>query len=184
MKAIVPFRGIKTGKTRLRERLEDKAVERLLEEMLSNTLTVLHALHFEPVIVTADVEVKNDYPREVIILDAGESLQGAISQALDNFDVKENILFVMPDLPFINVQSLEHFCSKKGERKVVPAFDGGIAIAYGKPKWIRKIPFGKDSFKKLSAIFPDVEVIWDENLGFDLDTYEDFLKWKNMVKES
>ncbi len=184
MKAIVPFRGFKNGKSRLRVHLNHDLVRQLLEQMLSNTILVLHELNIVPIIVTADKEIQKKWEKEIIIFDSGNSLRDAISLAINKIEKDGEILFVMPDLPLIDLPSLKCFYDIDSKRKVVPALDGGITVAYGEAGWINRIPFGMDSFRKLKEMDPTVTVYRNEILGFDLDTIEDYLQYKNTLKVS
>lgn len=184
MKALIPFRGLKSGKSRLRKHLQDLEVENLMVSMLNRTLFVLSELSIDPVILTTEEEVNFSHFQADLIYDQGISLNLALEQAHSKLPKEELMLFIMPDLPFIDKTSLEIFIHIKGIKKIVPALDGGITAAIGDLEWISKIPFGENSYRKLIQVDDEITVYRNPSLSFDLDTYSDYMEYMTMIKAS
>ena len=187
---IIPFRGLKKDKSRLRRDFSNETVERLLYSMVKRTLKVVMKLDYEKEIflLTKNKNVKFDADYN-LLLDEGEDLNEALEKALRKIKA-DNYVILMADLPLINKENIEYILSYISEKKevvLVKSQDNGTSvIAFpNKFSFISPLVFGANSSKRFIEIFEKNKIpfklIEKAAWGMDLDTRKDL---KEIIKNN
>jgi 2-phospho-L-lactate guanylyltransferase len=193
--AVVPLRGLVTGKARLGEAIDAEERAQLVLGLLRRTLSILRdwtplaATH----VVTSDrtaqsVAVELDAQ---VVADPSSGLNAAIRSGIDaaTRDGAAAVLVLPADLPLLSVDSLD---------RLLEAADAALAAGSGRPLVVISPSDARNGTNGLLLSPPDVigpcfgvasfeahvraardagttlQVVPDPGLGFDLDTPEDF----------
>jgi 2-phospho-L-lactate guanylyltransferase len=193
--AVVPLRGLVTGKARLGEAIDAEERAQLVLGLLRRTLRILR--DWQPLaatyVVTSD-RTAQSVAAELgarIVPDPGPGLKEAIRQGTDAArDSGAAAALILPaDLPLLSADSLD---------RLLDAADAALAAGSGRPVVVISPSDARNGTNGLLLSPPDVirpsfgiasfeahvreardagtslQVVPDPGLGFDLDTPEDF----------
>jgi 2-phospho-L-lactate/phosphoenolpyruvate guanylyltransferase len=174
--AIVPFKGLDGGKTRLAAVLSPQERARLALEMLERVLAACAgATSIErTLLVTPD---PGAVPAGVdVLVDEGEGHAAAVALALADPRARAGIVVVMADCPLADADALDTLVGAARPLALAPARDGGVnALALRDPE--RFTPsFGVPAAETLArARSGGIEpvLVDDERLSLDVDRPED-----------
>ncbi len=185
---LIPFRGFVNSKSRLRPFVESKDLDKVIFELLINTIKVAKECDLIPVILTADDSIANLLTSKgnLVYKDSGTSLNNAISEVLPK--LKDDILaLIMPDLPGLKKVYLDKILHLQSFHRylIVPTHDDGTAIAImSKPLFSKKL-FGKKSSLKFleqsGKNHTKLAFLEIKQLEFDLDSINDWNYWKKEI---
>ena len=181
---IIPVRGLKLSKQTLRAIYPSEAVSVVVENLLLDIISYVLQCNLEPVILTADDKLmKNLGARNIQSLrDKGQSLNLAIKSALNQMDHKR-VMLIMADLPGFSLNVLKKilYLSQIFEYLIVPASDGGTAVAILPSELMKEGLFGKNSSTKIIQIASErsipLAIFYTEDLSRDLDDQSDWEYW-------
>jgi 2-phospho-L-lactate/phosphoenolpyruvate guanylyltransferase len=189
--SIVPFKGSTDCKSRLKPVLPSKARAKLALIMLERVLTALSAssLISGRLLVGGD-EVCWDLARKhgfQILPDQGVGLNQNMCRAI-HFASRlgyDHALILSADLPFVNTSEVERVIDllKQHDSVIVSSKEGTGTNALLIPLHSMFTPdFGRDSLQRhltiLNGLGVSVEVLRSSLLCLDLDTPEDWEKWR------
>jgi 2-phospho-L-lactate guanylyltransferase len=152
---IIPFRGLKLGKTRLRARLPDADVETLSKRMLGNVLTAIrHALPDAPSILVTRDGAGVSAPPGVALVEQPLDLNSAIEFARRHLAQRgvDRVAVIPADLPLLQVTDVIALLAPAADVVLAPdlAQGGTNALVYpaGQADFAR---FGVDSAQRHAA---------------------------------
>lgn len=181
---IIPVRGLELSKQTLRSIYPTEEVSMVVENLLLDIVSLVQQCSLDPVVLTADANLMKDLDVRSIqsIWDKGESLNRAIKDALDQIKHKR-VMLVMADLPGFSLSVLKKilYISQIFEYLIVPASDGGTAVAILPSELMKEGLFGKDSSLKIVNLAAErsipLSIFYTEDLSRDLDDQSDWEYW-------
>ncbi|MHA1304059.1 MAG: 2-phospho-L-lactate guanylyltransferase [Candidatus Heimdallarchaeaceae archaeon] len=127
---IVPYRGERTDKSRLRPNLDSQTVDELLLEMVQNVIyeimKVSRIRNIYLLTKNANIGFNGNYR---VFLDKQSDLNAAVAEAKE--EIKEEIiLIIMADLPLIKCEDIEIILNSLENYEVViaPSGDNGTSV--------------------------------------------------------
>ena len=185
---LIPFRGIVNSKSRLRPFVESKDLDKVIFELLLNTIRVVKECDLIPVILTADDSIADLLTSEgnLVYKDSGTSLNNAISEVLPklNHDI---LVLIMPDLPGLKKIHLDKILHLQLIHRylIVPTHDDGTAIAIMPKTLFSEKLFGRKSSLKFQHQSEhnctQLAFLEIKDLEFDLDSISDWNHWKKEI---
>ncbi len=179
---LIPFRGTKNDKSRLRLDLDDKLVDSLLNESIKHVLKEVSDLEIEKsiyLLTKGDIDFAE---KSIIIQDQSNDLNIAIEEALHEID-EEIVVIIMADLPLINTETLAKIIKlHELERKIIlaPTLDNGTSILCFNRNDKFPFLFGINSSLKFKDVFKkegrDFKLLMHENVYNDIDTFKDLIE--------
>ena len=182
---LIPFRGTKSDKSRLRKDIDDVLVEKLLQKMLQYVISEVSQLKQEKKIYlltkTESIEFQGNFE---IIEDRGENLNDSLVKAFKSIQ-EEIIIIVMADLPLLKTEDVERVIIEvKQNHKIIlaPTFDNGTSILGFYKDMLFPLLFGDNSAKKFQKMFleKDIEnkLLTYSDRYKDIDTFKDLIELK------
>ena len=189
---IVPHRGLAAAKTRLAPILDPDEREALARQLLERVLRVARQAYSDVVVISPSVALAAvvEPLGARLVVQRGMGLNTGLDQARSDalFDFIDTLAVLHGDLPILQVEDIHTLLG------ALPA-DGSPGVAIGpdrngtgtnalalQPPGVINFRFGRGSFAKHVA---EVEragvplvVVDRAGLGFDLDTPEDFARWR------
>ncbi len=153
--AIIPYKGNKSSKSRLRESWNNTKVDILLPILAEKVIQELNLSEYVSTIYLLtrnhNITLKGTYS---ILEDKEHDLNSALNKAVNSVS-GENILIVMADLPFINSTIIDDIVKQLDKLEVVlaPSQDNGTSILAFNRKTPLEFVLGKDSSKKFKEQF-------------------------------
>lgn len=185
---LIPFRGSANSKSRLRPFVESHELDKVVYELLLNTIKVVKECNLIPVILTADSSISDLLTSEgnLVYKDSGKSINNAIFEVLSKLE-DDILALVMPDLPGLRKVHLDRimYLHSIHMNLIVPTHDDGTAIAI-----MPKSLFSKKMFGKLSSLkihkqsvkeYKQLAFLEIKELEFDLDSISDWNYWKEEI---
>ena len=180
---LIPFRGTQKDKSRLRQDLDNKLVDSLLNESIKHVLKEASKLEIKKEIYLLTKKEDIDFAEKIIILqDRSNDLNTAIEEALEKID-EEIIIIIMADLPLIKTESITKIIRlHKMEGKIIlaPTLDNGTSILCFNKRVKFPFLFGINSSLKFKEMFIedglDFELLVHESAYNDIDTFKDLIK--------
>ncbi|MGI6507796.1 MAG: 2-phospho-L-lactate guanylyltransferase [Saccharofermentanales bacterium] len=186
--ACIPFKNLKSCKTRLRDTLSQQQVEQLMIGLLCGVSSaLLNCPIIEEVwLFTADKEVVSKDPifKDVHLIEDAEKLDlndsfARAAQLASNEDFT-GMLFIHGDIPFLCSKELDQIISSwNGETVLLFSdknFSGTNAILTPLPAAISTM-FGKNSLKRHVAMLidsdHDFEILYYRSIAIDIDEVSD-----------
>ena len=175
---LIPVKAFKNSKNRLSSSLSNNqritASKNLINRLSQNFIK----LDQKVIIVTDDKDLKI---KNTEIFFTESALNDALGEAINSISHQANFVIIMhADLPLVVSKDLTELISlaDKNIPFIVPDRHISGTNALGLPiKKIDDLFFGKDSFKKFTYYFSNINqeltVIKNSNIAFDLDTSED-----------
>ena len=175
---LIPVKAFKNSKNRLSSSLSNNqritASKNLINRLSQNFIK----LDQKVIIVTDDKDLKI---KNTEIFFTESALNDALGEAINSISHQANFVIIMhADLPLVVSTDLTELISlaDKNIPFIVPDRHISGTNALGLPiKKIDDLFFGKDSFKKFTDYFSNINqeltVIKNSNIAFDLDTSED-----------
>ena len=175
---LIPVKAFKNSKNRLSSSLSNNqritASKNLINRLSQNFIE----LDQKVTIVTDDKDLKI---KNTEIFFTESALNDALGEAINSISHQANFVIIMhADLPLVVSKDLTELISlaDKNIPFIVPDRHISGTNALGLPiKKIDDLFFGKDSFKKFTDYFSNINqeltVIKNSNIAFDLDTSED-----------
>lgn len=182
---IIPVRGIRAAMNRLRKHLDDLIVDRVVQTLLINTLTVVKNWDWNPMVLTADenlIHYLNSLEIQTV-KDDGTSLNQAITNAVSKVD-EVRFALIMPDLPGIESRHLQKITSlsRLYSHIICPTHDNGTAFAILPKEALQASLLGKYSSEKLYKYCNEhsvrVAMLEIHEMMRDLDTLDDYEYWE------
>jgi len=177
---IIPFRGLKIDKSRLKRDLPENKVESVLVLLTERLLKILNYVKYNKEVFilskNSKIRLRGNYQ---ILIDEGEDLNSSISKVISKIHA-QNYIIIMADLPLIDTKNVEEVISLVRNKKaivLVKSQDNGTSVI-GFPKSF-KFPFvfGRQSSKKFIQNFKNLKlpfvVIEEVQWSIDLDTKKD-----------
>ncbi len=185
LNVIIPFRGYKLSKQRLRESIDDQRVNDVIYKVFLHTKKIVDQINtLRSFILTADEDIEKDNSNTII--DDGNSLNHAIENAVNTID-SDIFFLIMADLPGLNDGTLNKILTVHQIHRYViaPTDDGGTALAILPRILFREKLFGKNSASKIieraDSMNIPVAIINIKELNKDLDDLEDWNYWKRQT---
>ncbi|MHA2357201.1 MAG: 2-phospho-L-lactate guanylyltransferase [Candidatus Heimdallarchaeaceae archaeon] len=183
---LIPFRGTKKDKSRLRNEISEEIVDELLERMIQHVIDVCMESEFEKEIYiltkNETIELEGDYR---ILQDQGEDLNDSINKARGLIE-EDTIIIIMADLPFLNSRIVEQIInSHKEDNQIViaPSDDNGTSILCFNTKSNFPFVFGQKSSIRFEELFKknniDFLLLEYEETYRDIDTFKDLIEIEN-----
>lgn len=175
---LIPVKAFKNSKNRLSNSLSNNqritASKNLINRLSQNFIK----LDQKVIIVTDDKDLKI---KNTEIFFTESALNDALGEAINSISHQANFVIIMhADLPLVVSTDLTELISlaDKNIPFIVPDRHISGTNALGLPiKKIDDLFFGKDSFKKFTDYFSNINqeltVVKNSNIAFDLDTSED-----------
>lgn len=180
---LIPFRGTKKDKSRLRKDFEENLVEDLLQEMMQHVINEVSFL--EEAQATYLLTKKGEISFEgnyYILKDTGKDLNDSLEKAFKLIE-EENIIVTMADLPLLKAENMIKVIEtiKEGKKAVLaPTSDNGTSILGFNKSVSFPLAFGVDSALKFKKIFNDNNIeheILPYVIGYrDIDTLKDLIE--------
>ncbi|NHJ03077.1 MAG: hypothetical protein EAX86_13150 [Candidatus Heimdallarchaeota archaeon] len=196
---LIPLKGFTRTKSRIRSVLPDQCapiIDQLVQITFYNTLEVIKSISLPFGVISPSIEVLNESKLLGAVftyLDKGNDLNCAITDAIRLINGSNQILIVMPDLPFLTQNYLKNTLKKAQSTDIliVPSISiypsQGTAILYLKKPDLLSFAFGEGSrnhFQK-QAEMNNLNYIVSESDPFahDLDTIEDVKFLENQIQQ-
>lgn len=186
---LVPIKDFSDSKSRMRAALpahDVHLIERLVEVSFHRIIDILSSLSLMFGVVSPSQRILDQSKRLgalFVYMDSGESLNQALSQAVETLPVKHPILIIMPDLPFIDEEFVKTLIMgiQTEEVTLVPSISlddsKGTAILYMKEPHLLSFQFGENSCLKYQAAARkatlNLRVLKCDPFARDLDTIND-----------
>lgn len=177
--AAIPIKPFGVAKARLSGRLDAAARSRLGKAVAARTAEAATDAGALVAIVTADDGVahwarSNGYLTIDESMSARPGLDGAAEAAVFEAARRQRgWAIIHADLPLVTPAALGKVFSLAANSVVmVPAHDGGTNVIAGRGTAFR-FAYGKGSFKRHLAAFPNARILTDPQLALDLDTVRD-----------
>ena len=177
MLAIVPFKGLDGGKTRLAAVLSSAERARVAVEMLERVLVACEgaASIARTLLVTPDPSLRDLHSE--ILVDAGTGHADAVALALADPRAREGAIVVMADCPLATSDALDALTEAAQPLSLVAARDGGVnALALRDPSLFAPV-FGvpaAETVARARAAGIEPVLVDDERLSLDVDRPEDY----------
>ncbi len=183
---LIPYRGTKKDKSRLRKDFEGSSVEDLLYDMMQHVINeVAHLEEVQTIYVLTkkdEIDFEGNYR---ILKDMGRNLNDSVQQAFKLIE-EENIIITMADLPLLKTRDVQKVIEtiKKGKNAVLaPTSDNGTSIL-GFSKYVSfPLVFGINSALKFEKILQEQNIeheILPHVIGYrDIDTFKDLIELEN-----
>lgn len=182
---LVPIRGFDLSKQKLRHHLGESHLRKIITYLLDKTIQVLIDHNIEITILTADPQVIEKYPQLNVVIDAGNDLNSAIINYVS--EQPEGMFgLIMPDLPGLTTQVFKYILDHNDEYFVVPTHDAGTAVTLLPKYFFLQGYFGPKSSERFLRRARDenqaLKTLIISELSHDLDTFADYLYWKDIFK--
>ena len=183
---LIPFRGTKKDKSRLRKDFEESLVEDLLHKMMQHVINeVSHLEEGQTIYLLTkkdEISFEGNYS---VLKDTGRNLNDSLKKALMLIE-EENILITMADLPLLKTENMIKVIETIREGKNVvlaPTSDNGTSILGFNKRVSFPLVFGIDSALKFKKIFNENKFehkILPHVMGYrDIDTFKDLIELEN-----
>ncbi len=190
MDAILPCRGINLSMNRLRMAgIPIDEVNDTVKRLLLRSVEIVEHVGLNPVVLTADRLVGEILPSVELVFDEGKSLNNAISVLLEQkkSNLNDEAIFLMTDLPYLIEMELLALKEMQIDIVVAPSKDNGISAIKSPMRFLSNIEFGPKSFDKFVGFARNSQLSYrtviSDGFLFDLDTIEDYRKWKGEIKQ-
>ena len=175
---LIPVKAFKNSKNRLSSSLSNNQRIAASKNVINRLSQNFIKLDQKVIIVTDDKDLKI---KNTEIFFTESALNDALGEAINSISHQANFVIIMhADLPLVVSTDLTELISlaDKNIPFIVPDRHISGTNALGLPiKKIDDLFFGKDSFKKFTDYFSNINqeltVIKNSNIAFDLDTSED-----------
>ena len=183
---LIPFRGTKKDKSRLRKDFEESLVENLLHDMMQHVLNEVSLLEerYTIYILTKNEDV-NFEGQYLILRDIGKDLNDSVEQAFTSIE-EDYIIITMADLPLLKTEDMRKVIEtiKTGINVVLaPTSDNGTSILGFNKSVSFPLLFGIDSALKFENMFKDQNIKYEilpHAIGYrDIDTFKDLMELEN-----
>ena len=183
---LIPFRGTKKDKSRLRKDFEESLVENLLHDMMQHVLNEVSLLEerYTIYILTKNEDV-NFEGQYLILRDIGKDLNDSVEQAFTSIE-EDYIIITMADLPLLKTEDMRKVIEtiKTGINVVLaPTSDNGTSILGFNKSVSFPLLFGIDSALKFENMFKDQNIKYEilpHSIGYrDIDTFKDLMELEN-----
>ena len=179
---VIPFRGTKLDKSRLRKDFEENLVEDLLQEMMQHVINEVSIIEeAQSIYLLTKKDIVNFEGNFEILKDIGNNLNDSLEKAF-KFIEEENIIVTMGDLPLLNKKDVMIVIEKikEGNNAVLaPTSDNGTSILGFSKHVSFPLAFGVNSALKFKEIFNERKirhVILPHVKGYrDIDTFKDLI---------
>lgn len=185
---LIPFRGTRKDKSRLRESMDDHLVDELLRAMFIHVLNEVVQIKLDKTIYILTTKKHLDFCRykHEIINDTGDNLNKSLTEAI--IHVKEEIVvIIMADLPLVTkkeilvtIQNLQRY-----DVVIAPSDDKGTSVLAFKRNINCPFLFGKNSSLNFLRYFKKtrhkVKMLKYSQKFRDIDTFKDILHLQNII---
>ena len=183
---LIPFRGTKKDKSRLRKDFDESSVEVLLHEMMQNVLDEVSYLEESQTVYlltkNEDVSFEGQYR---ILKDTGIDLNDSVEKAFKLIE-EDYIIITMADLPLLKTENLKKVIDtiKEGINAVLaPTSDNGTSILGFDRSVSFPLLFGVNSALKFESLFKERNIEYEilpHVIGYrDIDTFKDLMELEN-----
>ena len=183
---LIPFRGTKKDKSRLRKDIEESLVENLLHDMMQHVINeVSHLDEAQTIYLLTKSEDINFEGQYRILKDTGKDLNDAVEQALKLIEEKY-LIITMADLPLLKTEDVTKVIEKIKEGTnivLAPTSNNGTSILGFNMSVSFPLLFGVDSASRFEKMFKNQNIDYEilpHVIGYrDIDTFKDLIELEN-----